>query len=731
MGFWADTFGGGNTFKESVANVFTPNDGKSYVGGELKNSSSADASFLEKVVGTVSSGVSSVVSGGSSNYTIKSGDTLSAIAKANGTTVSALLKANPSITDANKIYAGSSLKIPGAGGSSTTAATGGGGGGSSSSGAGTAQTEEEAAAEEISNEEAAIARFTEIAKAAGVVESNEDIQAILDDPNGYLAGKGMTLSDLIPTMDPNAEGTTLDPTDPRYSTSGDVTYDATQTEAATVSVPNQAAVPTIDTASAVDRVNSGAYDVNAVTGTVKDEALVDAEGYTIDMKGAATGVNADGTVNQTGAALNDYATVNTSRIIDTSTVAGKLLAQKLGEGNYIDSKATTIGMMKIISEEFKGPNGEPVIPSWASSVLRTVGRSIAFGGATGTGALGMLANATMEATLAVAQQDVKFIQDLTIKNLDNRQESIINKANVLSKFEVTNLSAREAAAVENAKAFLQMDIKNLDNAQQAEVINKQARLDAMFTQTAEENVNRRLNVQNELETRKFYDRLALEANTFNASAINATREANANRADAASRFNIERKMARDQFEASMAYNIDVSNANWRRTVETTNTSMKFEAAATDVKNALDLSTEGLNRLWDRVDSTLDYIWRSTEADEERDFNLMLEEMKALAAAEAGKSSASGSIWGAIIGGGFKLAASIFSDERLKDDIEYFDTLSNGVKLYTWKWNEEAKRIGADVNPPFGVIAQQIKETHPDAIYVGADGYLRVNYGMIQ
>jgi hypothetical protein len=47
-------------------------------------------------------------------YTIKSGDTLSAIAKAKGTTVSELMKANPSITNANLIYAGKSLTLPNA-----------------------------------------------------------------------------------------------------------------------------------------------------------------------------------------------------------------------------------------------------------------------------------------------------------------------------------------------------------------------------------------------------------------------------------------------------------------------------------------------------------------------------------------------------------------------------------------------------------------------------------------
>ena len=38
-GFWSSTFGGGNSFEESVANTFTPNDGYSYERGDLVNDS--------------------------------------------------------------------------------------------------------------------------------------------------------------------------------------------------------------------------------------------------------------------------------------------------------------------------------------------------------------------------------------------------------------------------------------------------------------------------------------------------------------------------------------------------------------------------------------------------------------------------------------------------------------------------------------------------------------------
>ena len=45
-------------------------------------------------------------------YKIKSGDTLSQIAKSKGTTVAALMAANPQIKNADKIRAGATIKMP-------------------------------------------------------------------------------------------------------------------------------------------------------------------------------------------------------------------------------------------------------------------------------------------------------------------------------------------------------------------------------------------------------------------------------------------------------------------------------------------------------------------------------------------------------------------------------------------------------------------------------------------
>lgn len=46
------------------------------------------------------------------SYTVKSGDSLSLIARANGTTIATLMRLNPDIQDANKIYPGQQINLP-------------------------------------------------------------------------------------------------------------------------------------------------------------------------------------------------------------------------------------------------------------------------------------------------------------------------------------------------------------------------------------------------------------------------------------------------------------------------------------------------------------------------------------------------------------------------------------------------------------------------------------------
>ena len=73
-----------------------------------------------------------------------------------------------------------------------------------------------------------------------------------------------------------------------------------------------------------------------------------------------------------------------------------------------------------------------------------------------------------------------------------------------------------------------------------------------------------------------------------------------------------------------------------------------------------------------------------------------------------------------------IAASRLSDPRLKTNIKPRGEVG-GFKLYDWDWNDEGKRIADPAQPTFGVMADELQETHPHLVKRGEDGYLRVNY----
>jgi hypothetical protein len=499
-------------------------------------------------------------------------------------------------------------------------------------------------AEDNANEDGVISedRLTaetikDMAVAAGVISNQDDMKAILADPNKFLKDKGLVLADIMPSINADAEGTNLDPNNPNYDIGENEGFTATGTGDAS----------TVDT-SLADNPGASTYDAStttltdnemmtAATGTVSDDALVDAEEYTIDMTGAATGVNADGTKNELGIAVNDWASVDLSKVIDTTTTAGKLLADKLRkEGKeFVDAKTSILWQMKTIAAEFKDSNGNPIIPPWAQAQHREVMKTISFSGISGTAATAAMSNAIMEATLGVAEKEATFFQTLTVENLSNKQEAIINKANILSNLEVANLDARSEAAVQNAKAFLEMDLKNLTNEQQAEMVNKQALVQAMLANTKEENTARRFNAEATNDMNKFYTEMVVTIQRHNTSEVNAFKKFNAGEINDAAQFNADMKNDRQQFLAEFQYMLDLANAKWRQTVETDGNKNMVDAHTADVKAGLDLTTEAQNNLWDSADNLLDYIWKTTDNESEKELRLLIAQIQAQGSQQSG------------------------------------------------------------------------------------------------
>ena len=76
------------------------------------------------------------------------------------------------------------------------------------------------------------------------------------------------------------------------------------------------------------------------------------------------------------------------------------------------------------------------------------------------------------------------------------------------------------------------------------------------------------------------------------------------------------------------------------------------------------------------------------------------------------------------GGGFGYSG--YSDSRLKDNIKFVHR-PNGHNVYTWDWNKLAKSIGADKQPNYGVIADELVSTNPEALEKDENGFWKVNY----
>ena len=87
--------------------------------------------------------------------------------------------------------------------------------------------------------------------------------------------------------------------------------------------------------------------------------------------------------------------------------------------------------------------------------------------------------------------------------------------------------------------------------------------------------------------------------------------------------------------------------------------------------------------------------------------------------------------GDILGTGAQLYATklMFSDKTLKDNIKPIGKSENGHNLYTWDWNDKAKKLGI-TDPTTGVIAQEVMKYMPEAVTKNANGYYMVNYGVL-
>ena len=495
---------------------------------------------------------------------------------------------------------------------------------------------------------------------------------ILKDPQGFLGTEG-TLSDNVTTIDASNPDNVLN--NNNYSMDVDglqgSASNASVAQAAGVTKPNTAS--TYNAATTAPQVDTLNKNTSAATATFSNQSKVDVD--KLDMGGLATGTNADGSTNSVGQAFNTAYTQNLSTIVDTSTVSGKILAQTLGEGNFTDAKTQITYWMDTLSKDFVDPvTGQAKIPTWAAGSLKGVNRMIAFKGVSGTAAISAVAAATMEAIIPIAQEESRFFQTLTVKNLDIKNTQALNTANILSKMNIADLDSRMTESITNAKNFVTYDMANLNNEQQVVVVEHQAKQQSIMEDAKQENVARQFGAGEINQMDKFYDELGSRIGMFNTEARNGMEKFNAGENNAMSKFNLTLENQREMFYTNFQKDVDESVAKWRQTVELSNNATLNNAAATDVKNIVGLTTEQLNQMWDRTDALLDYSFKESENQKNRRTQVQVAKMNYDAQIEAKRDRSSpfgkliGSVAGAVIGSaagpvgakmGSQIASSMF------------------------------------------------------------------------
>ena len=341
-----------NTFQQTLANVFTPNDGTKYVDGKLvDNSGNAvddsnatvgnDGSVFSgsnNVVSNISSGVSNAVSGikndiymGAMKLTMDDDEFLD-WAKSNNlngqdfldrtAVTSKIMKAvqagDPTGLTDEELFRYNHMMDTGSDTDGTSM--------SELSEVTGIDVDGEGTEEELSYAEQVLQWATE----TGVIQKQEDIKAIIADPMKWMSDNKFDLKSAIPSLDADAAGTSIDANANKFKLD-DLSMDPAIVDANNIATVDEVTVSTpvsYDVTSAYSGLTDNMM-ADAVTGEVTK--TVDAEEYTVDLKGKATGINADGSVDYTGQALNNWAAQDFTNIIDTSTPAGREVARQLGK----------------------------------------------------------------------------------------------------------------------------------------------------------------------------------------------------------------------------------------------------------------------------------------------------------------------------------------------------------------------------------------------------------------
>jgi hypothetical protein len=305
-----------------------------------------------------------------------------------------------------------------------------------------------------------------------------------------------------------------------------------------------------------------------------------------------------------------------------------------------------------------------------------------------------------------------------IMEAQNNNDYMQNVARSSAQLRNQGFQNAQRAAMGDVSAQNQALSSNAAMAQQAGLSNQAAQnaRDQFVGQTANQN--------------------AMQTALANQSASNAAGAFNAQLAQANNQFNAGQNMRQDQFNAGQNMRQDQFNANQMN--QAFNNQM---AAAQGLygmgQDRWNMGQNALNQMG-QVGSEIDdlnqnlinqqiQMFMNQQGAPQSQFQNMLGPLSALSGGgtqsyNPGKMD--------YLGMGTQLAGAYLmgSDARLKENVKKVATI-NKINLYTWDWNEEGQKAFPGQRP-FGVLAQEVRETRPDAVIESDDGWLMVDYAKL-
>ena len=176
-----------------------------------------------------------------------------------------------------------------------------------------------------------------------------------------------------------------------------------------------------------------------------------------------------------------------------------------------------------------------------------------------------------------------------------------------------NLDARLQSAVNNARSFLSIDAANLTNEQQSHTITHQLGMQKLFNDQAAVNAEKQFNAKSNNQVMEFFSELGTQVENANMTRDAAMRQFNSDQGNASERFVAQMEDSRQKFNANMSVQVDQSNADWRRNINTANTSLANETNRVNAQNLLGLTASAQNQLWQRYRDEASWVLQRSES----------------------------------------------------------------------------------------------------------------------